>query len=68
MATPQIITWDWKAQPPWGAVLKSLARTYTDGPTIFEVDTNADEYAIVVAERTLGQAAAQTWYDEHYSD
>lgn len=68
MAKPEIITWDWKEQPPWPAVMSALERTYADGPQIFEVETNCDEYSIVVAERTLTPAGAQKWFDEHRYD
>ena len=40
----------------------------TERPQIFEVETNCDEYAIVVAPRTMTPAQAEAYYKAHRYD
>ncbi len=63
-----IIEWDWKAQPPWDEVQEALRGTFSDGPHFYEVDTESDSYAVVVANRTATKEEAQKWYDDHKND
>jgi hypothetical protein len=58
-----IISWDWKAQPNWSAVKKALKQE--PDAEIIEVETGADEYAIVVAPAGTTQQEAQEFYHNH---
>lgn len=57
-----IITWDWKAQPPWPEIQKALEM----GPRIEQVETGSDQYAIVIG--ADGPRSAQEHWDNHQFD
>jgi hypothetical protein len=62
---PKLFIWDWKEQPPWEAISQAVASL--SRPNIFEVETNCDEYAIVICEghsREWAQAVCDRWYGE----
>lgn len=59
----EVITWDWKDQVDVGE-LNSALRGVAD-PQVFEVETEGDWYAVVVAPRGTSQAKAQKLYEEH---
>ncbi len=66
--TAAVITWDWREQPD----LDHLARVVRDvsGGTVHlrPVNTNSDQYAVVVANTDLDKAAAQATYQRWYED
>lgn len=61
----RIHTWDWKEQPPWGAIQVSLIEVPLGN--IHEVETNCDEFAIVVGDFETPKQA-QEYFDEHRYD
>jgi len=58
----QIIFWDWKEQPDFEEIISALEKYKS--PTIKQVDTGADEFAIVIGERPITEKEAQKSYDD----
>lgn len=58
-------TWDWKDAPDFTAINKVvndfLAR-FNNGICLLEVNTNSDEYAVVIGDKTLTQEQADAAY------
>ena len=57
-----IHTWDWRAQPDWSFITSLFSGKYGKGMHIVEIETNCDEYAIVISKETLIYDEA----DKHY--
>lgn len=69
-------TWDWKEQPNWhfiNSVISNFIGRYGHGIWIEEIETGADEYAIVISKTELGSDEAMAYYrdagdDENWKD
>jgi hypothetical protein len=59
-----LITWDWKEQPNWDYVLKAIdkAQSFNAGVKIFEIETNSDEYAIIIGTSNVSKSEADRYY------
>ncbi len=65
MASAGIVLWDWQEQPDWSEIDRHLARFRRVGvmPKIFEVNTQEDSYAIVIAPASWTKRMAQAEYE-----
>lgn len=59
-----LITWDWKEQPNWKDVMKAIekAQSFNSGVRIHEIETGADEYAIIVSTSKFTKEDAARYY------
>lgn len=60
--------WDWKGQPNWRAItvaMQMLGRVTT--PIIYEVETQSDEHAVLIAPAALSPEQAQKFYNEMWN-
>ena len=56
----EIITWDWKERCPTQSVIEACKQFA--GPVSFDVETNCDEYAIVIGGSGMTQKIADAIY------
>lgn len=68
MSRTEVLSWDWREQPD----LERLARMVNDlsGGTVHiaEVDTDSDEYAIVLSDALLTKADVVGAYEKRWGD
>jgi hypothetical protein len=58
----EIIAWDWREQCPHNDVIDACKR-FGSGAVSFDVETNCDEYAVVIGGSELTQEIAQSIYE-----
>lgn len=61
-----IIQWDWKEQPDIEAINDAINAVADTGnrPKAFRVETESDEYAIVITDSEATQEEAQALYED----
>jgi hypothetical protein len=69
MTKPQLVTWDWKEQPDVERVARALAEVSGGAIYVYDVDTQSDQFAWVIASGELtpdevAQAYRSGWDDE----
>lgn len=59
--TPEVFSWDWKAQPPMREIFAAAARASSQGriAVMRMVETGDEPYACVVADRAVTDAEAE---------
>lgn len=61
---PKVITWDWKEQPDWDEVNFALCEQID--AFVHPVDSQSDQYVIVIGPREMTAQDAQERYEEWY--
>ncbi len=64
--TAAVITWDWKEQPRWGAIQAALKQF--EPARIVEIDTNSDEFSIVICHASWTDQKANEFYNHRYDE
>lgn len=62
-------TWDWKEQPDMQSiadVITGFQEKFSNGIRIIKVETNADDYAIVIGDGSLTDELAKQTYNNRY--
>lgn len=61
-----VITWDYKEQPDWDKINFALVEQWS--AFIYPVDTQSDQFAIVIGPKEMTQTQAQARYEEWWND
>lgn len=65
-------TWDWKEQPNWNKIadaINELNETTRDKVRFYDIETNADEYGLVISANEYDETEAfQTWERGRYGN